>query len=70
VPYGKGYYLESVYYPADRDHFEKPLIVLGGGFDSKLEELYFVLAKSAHERGYSILTAMGRDRVRRSETKV
>jgi alpha-beta hydrolase superfamily lysophospholipase len=59
APYGTGHYLESVYYPADRAHFGKPLIVLGGGFDSTLEELYFALVKGAHERGYGILTYDG-----------
>jgi hypothetical protein len=59
APYGTAHHLEAVYYPADYKDFEKPLIVLGGGFDSTLEELYFVLVKSAHERGYSVLTYDG-----------
>ncbi len=33
APYGAGHHLEAVYYPADRGDPEKPLIVLGGGFD-------------------------------------
>jgi alpha-beta hydrolase superfamily lysophospholipase len=59
VPYGTAHHLQAVYYPADREDLEKPLIVLGGGFDSTLEELYFVLVNAAHERGYSVLTYDG-----------
>jgi pimeloyl-ACP methyl ester carboxylesterase len=59
APYETAHHLEAVYYPADHKDFEKPLIVLGGGFDSTLEELYFVLVKGAHERGYDVLTYDG-----------
>jgi alpha-beta hydrolase superfamily lysophospholipase len=59
APYGTGHHLEAVYYPASDKGSEKPLIVLGGGFDSTLEELYFVLVKNAHERGYPVLTYDG-----------
>jgi hypothetical protein len=45
VPYGEGHHLEAVYYPAAEGGPRRPLIVLGGGFDSTLEELYFVLVK-------------------------
>jgi dienelactone hydrolase len=59
VPYGEGHHLEAVYYPAaDRDPM-KPLIVLIGGYDSTLEELYFVLVKGAHEHGHAVLTYDG-----------
>jgi len=59
APYGTAHRLDAVYYPAVRKDFDKPLIVLGGGFDSTLEELYFVLVKGAHERGYDVLTYDG-----------
>jgi dienelactone hydrolase len=59
APYGAAHHLEAVYYPASRKDFDKPLIVLGGGFDSTLEELYFVLVKGAHERCYDVLTYNG-----------
>ena len=59
VPYGEGHHLEAVYYPAAEGALQRPLIVLGGGFDSTLEELYFVLVKDAHERGYAVLTYDG-----------
>jgi pimeloyl-ACP methyl ester carboxylesterase len=57
--YGEGHHLEAVYYPAASDDSRKPLIVLGGGFDSTLEELYFALVKDAHEHGYSVLAYDG-----------
>jgi len=59
VPYGEGHHLEAVYYPAAEGGPERPLIVLGGGYDSTLEELYFVLVKDAHEHGYAVLTYDG-----------
>ena len=45
VPYGEGHHLEAVYYPAAEGGPERPLIVLGGGYDSTLEELYACLSK-------------------------
>jgi len=58
VPYD-GHYLDAVYYPAPDVNHKRPLIVLGGGFDSTLEELYFLLGKDAHEHGYDVLTYDG-----------
>ena len=55
VPYGEGHHLEAVYYPAATGGPSRLLIVLGGGYDSTLEELYFVLVKDAHEHGYAVL---------------
>ena len=59
VPYGEGHHLEAVHYLAAEGAPQRPLIVLGGGFDSTIEELYFVLVKDAHERGYAVLTYDG-----------
>ncbi len=59
VPYGEGHHLEAVYYPAAAGGPGRLLIVLGGGYDSTLEELYFVLVKDAHEHGYAVLTYDG-----------
>jgi hypothetical protein len=39
VAYGEGHHLDAVYYPAAEGGAVRPLIVLGGGFDSTLEEL-------------------------------
>ena len=59
VPYGDNHHLEAVYYPAADGSTRRPLIVFGGGYDSTLEELYFVIVKDAHEHGYSVLTYDG-----------
>jgi pimeloyl-ACP methyl ester carboxylesterase len=60
VPYSNGYHLDAVYYPGPGGASNnKPLIVLSGGFDSTIEELYFVLVKDAHEHGYDVLTYDG-----------
>ena len=59
VPYGEGHHLEAVYFPAADSPRRGPLIVLGGGFDSTLEELYFILAKDAHDHGYDVLAYDG-----------
>ncbi|PJZ77706.1 alpha/beta hydrolase [Leptospira neocaledonica] len=58
VPYGE-YQLNAIYYPGPSGADHKPLIVLVGGFDSTLEELYFVLVRGAYERGFSVLTYEG-----------
>ena len=57
-PYG-AHHLNGIYYPGPAGAESKPLIVLCGGFDSTLEELYFILVRAAHERGYSVLTYEG-----------
>jgi pimeloyl-ACP methyl ester carboxylesterase len=59
LAYGEGHHLDAVYYPAAEAAPERPLIVLGGGFDSTLEELYFFLVKDAHDHGYAVLTYDG-----------
>ena len=60
VPYSDGHHLDAVYYPSSESvSKKKPLIVLGGGFDSTVEELYFTLVKDAHEHGYDVLTYDG-----------
>jgi pimeloyl-ACP methyl ester carboxylesterase len=58
VPYGE-HHLNAIYYPGLAGAESKPLIVLCGGFDSTLEELYFTLVRAANERGYSVLTYEG-----------
>ena len=58
VPYG-AHHLNAIYYPGPAGAESKPLIVLCGGFDSTLEELYFTLVRAAYERGYSVLTYEG-----------
>ena len=58
TPYGAGH-LNVIYYPGPSAGLAKPLLVLCGGFDSTLEELYFVLVPAAHERGFAVLTFEG-----------
>jgi len=58
VPYG-GASLQALYFQGPQGANEKPLIVLVGGFDSTLEELYPVFGKAALERGYSVLAYEG-----------
>ena len=58
APYA-GTHLKADYYPAPEGAEAKPLIVFCGGYDSTLEELYFVLTAAALQRGYSVLTFEG-----------
>jgi alpha-beta hydrolase superfamily lysophospholipase len=58
VPYGK-YHLNAVYYPGATGSEDKPLLVVVGGYDSTMEELYFSVAAAALQRGYAVLTYEG-----------
>ncbi len=58
VPYGASH-LNAIFYPCPTAARAQPLLVLCGGFDSTLEELYFVLVPAAHQRGFSVLTFEG-----------
>ncbi len=58
VPYGGGSSLNAVYFPADPSS-RKPLILMVGGFDSTMEELYFFAAQEARLRGYPVLIYEG-----------
>jgi alpha-beta hydrolase superfamily lysophospholipase len=58
VPYG-AHTLKAVYYPAANPDPKKPLILACGGYDSTLEELYFMIVDGALKRGYSCLTFEG-----------
>jgi alpha-beta hydrolase superfamily lysophospholipase len=58
VPYGK-YHLNAVYYPGPQGADAKPLIVLVGGYDSTMEELYLQFVGAAYAHGYSVLTYEG-----------
>lgn len=51
--------LQANYFPEPSGASDKPLLVFVGGFDSTLEELYFMLVPAAHARGYSVLTYEG-----------
>ena len=61
ISYEAGH-LNAIFYPGPPTNLAipaKPLLVLCGGFDSTLEELYFVLVPAAHRRGFSVLTFEG-----------
>jgi len=58
VPYGE-HHLHAIYFPGPQGAETKPLIVVCGGFDSTLEELYFVVVAAGLERGYSVLAYEG-----------
>ena len=58
IPYGANY-LNAMFYPGPPGAQARPLLVLCGGFDSTLEELYFVLVPAAHEHGFSVLAFEG-----------
>lgn len=51
--------LKAVYFPGSQGAQSKPLIVAHGGYDSTLEELYFLIAAAALERGFSALIFTG-----------
>ena len=58
APYGE-HHLNALYFPGPHGSEKLPLIVVCGGFNSTLEELYFVLAAAGLERGYSVLAYEG-----------
>jgi alpha-beta hydrolase superfamily lysophospholipase len=65
IPYEKttlpGYFFKVDDYSTTEDENEKqrPIVVVHGGFDSTLEELYFSAAAPALERGYNCLAFEG-----------
>jgi alpha-beta hydrolase superfamily lysophospholipase len=59
APYGDGFRLPMIYYPAEAQNHKRMLLVFHGGYDAGLEELYFDLVKDAHDHGYDILTFSG-----------
>jgi alpha-beta hydrolase superfamily lysophospholipase len=58
VAYGSNH-LNAVYYPGPAGAETRPLLVVVGGYDSTLEELYLSIAAAAHQRGLSVLTYEG-----------
>jgi alpha-beta hydrolase superfamily lysophospholipase len=58
IPYGK-YHLNAVYYPGPAGSEARPLLVVVGGYDSTMEELYLGVGAAALRRGYSVLTYEG-----------
>ena len=58
IPYGK-HHLNAVYYPGPAGAEKRPLLVVVGGYDSTMEELYFHVGAAALRHGYSVLTYEG-----------
>jgi pimeloyl-ACP methyl ester carboxylesterase len=58
IPYG-AHHLNAIYYPGPARAKERPLLIIVGGYDSTMEELYFAGVAAALRRGYSVLTYEG-----------
>ena len=58
APY-RAHHLNALYFPGPQGSEKRQLVVICGGFDSTLEELYFVLVAAGLERGYSVLAYEG-----------
>jgi alpha-beta hydrolase superfamily lysophospholipase len=58
VPYGR-YHLTALYYPGPAGAESRPLLVVVGGYDSTMEELYLSIGAAALQHGYSVLTYEG-----------
>jgi alpha-beta hydrolase superfamily lysophospholipase len=58
VPYGSNH-LNAVYYPGPKGSESRPLLMVVGGYDSTLEELYLSIGAAALQHGYSVLTYEG-----------
>jgi alpha-beta hydrolase superfamily lysophospholipase len=58
IPY-EGTFLPGYYYRPDASHQPRPTLMVHGGYDSTGEELYFLIAAAAIQRGYNCLTFEG-----------
>jgi alpha-beta hydrolase superfamily lysophospholipase len=58
IPY-EGIFLPGYYYRPDASHQPRPTLMVHGGYDSTGEELYFLIAAAAIQRGYTCLTFEG-----------
>ncbi|MDQ2714600.1 MAG: alpha/beta fold hydrolase [Chloroflexota bacterium] len=58
IPY-EGTFLPGYYYQPDDSHQPRPTLIVHGGYDSTGEELYFMIAAAAIQRGYTCLTFEG-----------
>jgi len=58
IPYGQ-HHLNAVYYPGPTGAQARPLLVVVGGYDSTMEELYLHIAAAAYRHGYAVLTYEG-----------
>jgi alpha-beta hydrolase superfamily lysophospholipase len=58
VAYGE-HHLNAVYYPGPAGAETRPLLVVVGGYDSTMEELYLSVGAAALRHGYAVLTYEG-----------
>ncbi len=58
IPYGK-YTLKGLFYPTRNEKRKEPLIVICGGYDSTLEELYSMVGREANLQGYDVFSYEG-----------
>jgi alpha-beta hydrolase superfamily lysophospholipase len=58
VPFGANH-LNAIYYPGPAGAAARPLLMVVGGYDSTMEELYLAVAAAALQRGYAVLTYEG-----------
>ena len=58
IPY-EGTFLPAYYYRPDDSYTPRPTLIVHGGYNSTGEELYFMIAAAAIQRGYSCLTFEG-----------
>jgi len=58
IPY-EGTFLPGYCYRPDESHQPRPTLMVHGGYDSTGEELYFMVAAAAIQRGYNCLTFEG-----------
>ena len=58
IPFGANH-LNAIYYPGPADAAARPLLMVVGGYDSTMEELYFSVAEAALRHGYAVLTYEG-----------
>jgi pimeloyl-ACP methyl ester carboxylesterase len=58
IPY-EGTFLPGYFYQPNVSHQPRPTLIVHGGYDSTGEELYFMIAAAAIQRGYACLTFEG-----------
>jgi pimeloyl-ACP methyl ester carboxylesterase len=58
IPY-EGTQIPGYYYRPDDFHQPRPTLIVHGGYDSTGEEMYFLIAAAAIQRGYACLTFEG-----------
>jgi alpha-beta hydrolase superfamily lysophospholipase len=58
IPYGE-HHLNAIYFPGPAGAAARPLLMVVGGYDSTMEELYLSIGAAALRRGYAVLLYEG-----------